>query len=61
MKFDVEGFMGVEHNCVLSVGEYANNKHVAISIFCEDGPFAGLTVNLPTTKRYPKNCGTVGM
>ena len=48
-----------EPNCILRRNEYSNNKHIALSVWCEDGPFANITVNLPETKRHPKNFGFV--
>lgn len=57
--FDVHTRFGTEKDCAFSVGRYADNDHIAISIWCADGPFADLTVNLPETIRYPKNYGYV--
>lgn len=45
--------------CTMSVSKYADNKHIAIQLWCEDGPFATLTVNLRETKKYPENFGFV--
>jgi len=53
--FDVHTMWGIEKDCTLSVGKYDNNGHIAIQIWCEDGPFATLTVNLPATKKLPMN------
>lgn len=53
--FDVVTRFGTEKNCSLSVGRYADNDHIAIQIWCADGPYATLTVNLPETKKHPKN------
>ena len=41
--------------CVFEVGEYANNKHIAIGIFDDEGPVSNLTVNIPGIEMYPKN------
>lgn len=58
--FEVTTMWSTTPDCFLSVDSYADNDHVAISIWSEsEGPFAGLTVNLPQTKRYPKNFGFV--
>lgn len=53
--FDLPTLFGIEKDCSLSVGRYANNNHIAIEIWCADGPYATLTVNLPDAKRYPEN------
>lgn len=57
--FEVETMFSHYGHCTLSQSEYTNNGHIALSIWCEDGPFADLTVNLDTTKKYPKNYGYV--
>lgn len=57
--FDVTTLFGTEPNCSLSASRYADNDHIALQVWCEDGPFADLTVNLPETIRYPKNFGYV--
>ena len=57
--FEVKTPWATTPDCTLAVSRYANNDHIAISIWCEDGPFADLTVNLPDVKRYPKNFGYV--
>lgn len=45
---------------VFRISKYANNDHIAISIWSEtEGPFADLTVNLPDTKKFPANCSFV--
>ena len=39
--------------CKLVLREYANNKHVSVSIVSEtEGPIANLTVNLPFTDHF---------
>lgn len=53
--FDVTTQFGTEKDCSLTLGRYADNNHIAISIWCADGPFSGLTVNLSETGRYPEN------
>ena len=45
--------------CTLEKGAYSNNGHIALSLWCDEGPYATLTVNLSETKRYPKNYGFV--
>ena len=54
--FEVTTMWSTTPDCFLSVDSYADNGHVAISVWSEsEGPFAGLTVNLPETKNYPTN------
>lgn len=57
--FEIETAWSHYDNCTLSQSEYANNGHIALSVWCDDGPLADLTVNLDTTKKYPKNYGYV--
>ena len=57
--FEVKTPWATTPDCTLAVSRYANNDHIALGIWCEDGPFADLTVNLPDVKRYPKNFGYV--
>ena len=59
MTFNIETRWGIQRGCTLSVDRYANNNHIAISVWCEDGPYAGLTVNLDSTKTWPENYGFV--
>lgn len=53
-------FLG--EDCTLDVLSYANNRVPAIRLFCEEGPMATATVNLPDSKPehgylYIKDCG----
>ena len=57
--FEVKTAYSCEPNCFLEQAEYSENQHIALSVWCDDGPFADITVNLPDTKRYPKNFGFV--
>ena len=45
MKAIVKDFLG-ETAVNIELTTYANNKTLAIQLWCEDGPFAILTVNL---------------
>ena len=45
MKAIVKDFLG-QTEVNIEVTSYANNKSLAIQLWCEDGPFATLTVNL---------------
>ena len=49
MKATVKTFFGQEE-VNIEVTTYANNKTLAIQLWCEDGPFATLTVNLPDSQ-----------
>lgn len=53
--FDINTPWNTTHGCFLTKNTYLNNQHVALDIFCEDGPFAGLTVNIDGIERFPKN------
>lgn len=59
MTFDFESRWGLQRGCTLSVDKYANNNHIAISVWCEDGPYSNLTVNLPRTAKWPEYYGYV--
>ncbi len=54
--FEARTRFTTDPNCILCMNRYANNGHVALSIFSlTDGPFANLTVNLPEADGFPKN------
>lgn len=58
--FTIKTYFSTVSDCYLEADTYANNKHIAIEVFSEsEGPYASLTVNLDTTKKYPKNYGYV--
>lgn len=40
--------------CTYSKNQY-NNGHIAIQLYCEDGPLATLTVNVTGIESYPEN------
>jgi len=42
------------NNCTYSKKMYGNN-HVAIQLFCEEGPLATLTTNIYGIENYPEN------
>lgn len=47
-------------NCELVMNRYADNNHVALSVFSpEEGPIANITVNLPSLKHYKDDCAFV--
>ena len=50
MKATVKTFFGQEE-VNIEVTSYANNKTLAIQLWCEDGPFAVLTVNIEDVHR----------
>lgn len=58
MTFDFESRWGLQHGCTLSVDRYANNNHIAITAWCDDGPNV-VTVNIPQTSKWPENYGYV--
>jgi len=54
--FEVTTMYSTTPDCYLEADEYAEGGHVALSVWSEsEGPFANLTVNLDSTKLYPKN------
>lgn len=55
MTFKINSPFGKEYTCSLDLGEYADNRHIAVQIWDEEGPYATLTVNLPETRRHPQN------
>jgi hypothetical protein len=50
MKATVKDFLG-QTEVNIEVTSYANNKTLAIQLWCEDGPFATLTVNIEDAHR----------
>ena len=60
MEFTVKTPYGYYSNCHLSVGEYANNGHISISIWSsEEGPIADITVNVFGIDVTPQNFSCV--
>lgn len=53
-SFKVTTMFGTEI-CTMSASKYADNGNLALQLWCEDGPFATLTVNLRETRKYPGN------
>ena len=54
--FEINSFFGGSYTCCLELGEYQDNRHIAVQVWdVEDGPYATLTVNLPETRRHPQN------
>ena len=45
--------------CTMSASTYAKQGHIALQLWCEDGPFATLTVNLPGLRGTAKNVSCV--
>ena len=54
-EFTVTTPYGGREICTMSTNRYENNNHLAIQLWCEDGPFATMTVNLRGTRQYPEN------
>ena len=50
-------FWGMETEVTLEIAHYAENKNLAIQMWCEDGPYAILTVNL--SQKCKPNCAFV--
>ena len=48
---------GMETEVTLEIAHYAENKNLAIQMWCEDGPYAILTVNL--SQKCKPNCAFV--
>lgn len=53
--FEINTPWNTTNGCFLVKETYLNNLHVALSIFCDEGPFADLTVNIDGIERFPKN------
>ena len=48
---------GMETEVTLEIAHYAENENLAIQMWCEDGPYAILTVNL--SQKCKPNCAFV--
>ena len=58
--FDVKTMWTEYPGCVLIQDSYANNGHIALSIFSpSEGPIADLTVNIREVSEFPKYCSCV--
>lgn len=57
-EFKVITMFGTE-TCTMSANKYADNGHIALQLWCEDGPFATLTVNLRETRKQPAECAFI--
>ena len=58
-EFALTNLFGQTEICTLSVSKYSNNGHVAVQIWCEDGPYSTLTVNVNGIKKFPENCSAL--
>lgn len=56
MKATVKTFYGIT-DVTIETANYVNNGNLAIQLWCEDGPFATLTVNLDN--KCKPNCAFV--
>lgn len=57
--FKVTTPFGTE-KCTLSASTYAGKSgHIALQLWCEDGPFATITVNLPGLRGTKRNVSCV--
>lgn len=58
--FEVNTQWSHNPNCILTLGRYQNNDHIAVSVYSlDEGPFANITVNIDSTDSQPKNFGFV--
>ena len=58
--FGVKTQWSNSQNCILTLGLYSNNEHIAIGVYSlDEGPFAKLTVNLDSTDKWPLHYGYV--
>lgn len=46
---------GDTYNVWFTKGNYANNNSLAVQAWCDEGPFATVTVNLTESKRLKEN------
>ena len=46
----VHSFYSIPTEVTIRLGKYGSNDTLAISLWCDEGPFARLTVNLPYDK-----------
>ena len=46
----VHSFYSIPTEVTIELGKYGTNNSLAISLWCDEGPFARLTVNLPGAK-----------
>ena len=60
MTFDVKTRWATYPKCYLRIGKYANNDHVAISVWsAEEGPIADITVNIRGIENCLPDCSCV--
>ena len=58
-EFTVTTLFG-KTRCTMSASKYADKAgHIALQLWCDEGPFATLTVNLPGVRTMPKNVSAV--
>lgn len=58
MDFTVYTEYETYEHCTYSKRQYGN-KHIAIQLYCEEGPLATLTTNIPGIEAYPRNFSCV--
>ena len=57
--FKVTTLFGTEQ-CSMSASTYVGKQgHIALQLWCEDGPFATLTTNIPGINKFGKNVSCV--
>ena len=47
------------NDCIFELNRYTNNDHVAVEIYCEEGPLASITTNIPGIELYDRNYSCV--
>ena len=57
-SFKVTTPFGTE-TCTMSASNYGKKGHIALQLWCEDGPFATITVNLPGLRGMKQNVSAV--
>ena len=50
---------GEVRNGCMTMNQYADNKHIALQLWDEEGPYAGITVNVRGIRAFPENCSAV--
>lgn len=54
-KYEVESW-GTKYEVTTEVTTYLKPKRVALQLWCDDGPFATVSVNLPNEKLTNERC-----
>lgn len=54
-KYEIKVW-GEEYKVSLEIGSYAKPKRIALQLWCDDGPFATVSVNLPDQELANEKC-----